>query len=316
MNIPLLLLLFNRPKTTEKLFEKLKIIKPIKIYINIDGPRKNNLKDKELCSNVEKIFNKINWDCKIFKKINNTNKGCRLSVSNGIDWFFENESEGIILEDDCIPSKEFFEFCKRMFYKFENNNKIKVISGSNFHSNKKFGDGDYYFSKYAHCWGWATWKRAWKENDDAMIFWEDLKKSEKWKKLHEDDYEKKYWTRIFDRVSKNEIDSWAYVWLCSVWNNDGITITPNTNLVNNIGFGPDATTTLKSKSNLEDGDFFEKISITKDPKDIYINKEADKIIFKTHFNGKYNFWPWRIMYFLKILIKDPITFWLKFKKKF
>ena len=315
MNTALLLLLFNRPETTHKLFQKLKIFKPKKIYINIDGPREKNLNDKKLCTEVEKITNDISWDCKVFKKINEKNKGCRSSVSEAINWFFQYENSGIILEDDCIPSSKFFEFCERMLKKFENNNQIKVVSGSNFHDNKKFGEGDYYFSKYAHCWGWATWKRAWLEYDDKMENWKEFKKSKNWEELHINFYERKYWTKIFDKVIKRKIDSWAYVWLYSVWYKNGITITPNFNMINNIGFGPDATHTFKSKNISIRQEILENSDIIKDPREIYVNRNADEIIFETHFNGKFNFWPWRIIYILKILIKDPITFWMKLKKK-
>ena len=77
MNIPVLILAFNRPEITNKLFQKLKILRPKKIYINIDGPREKNLNDKKLCTEVEKITSDISWDCKVFKKINEKNKGCR-----------------------------------------------------------------------------------------------------------------------------------------------------------------------------------------------------------------------------------------------
>ena len=210
-----------------------------------------------------------------------------------------------------------FLFCEKMLDKYENSNEIYVVSGSNFQKNIKIGNADYYFSKYAHCWGWATWRRAWISYDDSMKFWPKLKISNYWKKLHNTKLEKKYWLNIFNKVSNKKIDSWAYVWLASIWNSKGITITPNINLVKNIGFNKNATNTLFSSNYENDkltfNEFKEDI---KDPSEILVNTKADYLVFKNHFNGIYNFWPWRLIYILKILIKDPKTFYLRLRKFF
>jgi hypothetical protein len=112
-NIPVIVLLFNRPYETKKLFETLSKLKPQKLYINQDGPRKDFLKDLKMCKKVREIALNPDWDCDIFSNINESNQGCRKSVSSGLNWFFENEEFGIILEDDCIPSKSFFNFSKK-----------------------------------------------------------------------------------------------------------------------------------------------------------------------------------------------------------
>ena len=312
MNTPLLLLLFNRPKETNFLFDKLKQIKPKKIYINQDGPR--NKKDIDLCNQVRKIFHKRDWDCEIFENIKTKNLGCRNSVSEGINWFFQNEEKGIILEDDCLPSKSFFTFSEKMLKKYEYDNNIFLISGSNFQKNRIIGDGDYYFSKYAHCWGWSTWKRAWIKYDKNLNFWETWKKSKNWKNFHRNNFEKRYWTKIFNKVKDNKIDSWAYVWLASVWFNNGVTITPNCNLIQNIGFNVNATSTISSNKTYNIAKEEKMNSVIKDPANKSIDIQADELVFKNHFNGIYNFWPWRLIYIIKILIKDPRTFWLKFIK--
>jgi len=315
MRLPVLLLTFNRPNETEMMIKKLSFMKPTKLYISQDGPRKNHQLDEDLCSEVKKVFKTINWDCEVFYKINDNNLGCRETVSKAINWFFSNEEKGIILEDDCLPSNSFFLFCEKMLDKYENSTEVYVVSGSNFQNNNKIGNADYYFSKYAHCWGWATWKRAWLCYDNSMKFWEKLKKSKHWKNLHPSSLEKKYWERIFDDVKNNRIDSWAYVWLASIWNSKGVTITPNINLVINIGFNKDATNTLySSNTNFKKLTFQEFKNKISDPQEIKVNNFADNFVFQNHFNGKYNFWPWRAIYILKMLINDPKTFYLRVKK--
>ena len=316
MKTPLLILLFNRPEETSILFNKLKEIRPKRIYINQDGPRINNLNDKHLCEQVRKIVYEKKWDYEIIEKINIKNLGCRKSVSEGINWFFENEEKGIILEDDCIPSNSFFTFSEKMLKKYQNDNEVFLISGSNFQKNKIIGDGDYYFSKYAHCWGWSTWSRAWKKYDKDLKFWQKWKFSNNWKNLHKNRFERKYWTKIFNKVESDKIDSWAYVWLASVWYNKGLTITPNLNLIQNIGFNVNATSTVSSNTEYNIVKEKNMNSFIKDPSKKIVDIDADDFVFKNHFNGIYNFWPWRLLYIIKILLSQPGTFWLKLKKKF
>ena len=317
MNTPILILLFNRPKETKILIDRLRDIKPSKIYINQDGPRNHLSKDKILCQNVKDVIDNIDWNCEIKRKFNETNLGCRSSVSSGLNWFFENEQFGIVLEDDCIPSKSFFVFCDQMLKKYEKNNSVYSISGSNFQKGNIIGDGDYYFSKYAHCWGWATWRRAWNCNDDSMEFWKELKNNDTWHDIHDDMLEKKYWKKIFEKVISKKLDSWAYVWLASIWNKKGLNIIPNKNLVLNIGFNENATTTVSSsKIETKSLIFDEFDQDIKDPSIFSVYKEADYFVFQNHFNGKYNFWPWRLIYLLKIFINSPKTFWVRLKKYF
>ena len=102
-------------------------------------------------------------------------------MSSGIDWFFENVEQGIILEDDCLPSQSFFWFCKELLNKYKDNEKVMHIAGDNFQSDKKRGNGDYYFSVYNHCWGWATWKRSWGHFDVKMKTFPKFKKQNKLK---------------------------------------------------------------------------------------------------------------------------------------
>tara|TARA_B100000989_G_scaffold198747_1_gene150192 strand:- start:14130 stop:15095 length:966 start_codon:yes stop_codon:yes gene_type:complete len=314
METPVIILLFNRPLETNTLFEHLEKVKPKKIYINQDGPRDNNKEDILLCNEVEKIFSKPKWNCEIFINQNKNNKGCRESVSKGLNWFFEKEEKGIILEDDCIPAKSFFNFSEKMLEKYKNEKKIYTISGSNFQNNQIIGKADYYFSKYAHCWGWSTWRDAWKKYDTNMTFWNEWKQSSHWKNLHNNQLEQKYWQKIFDLVSKKKIDSWAYVWLASIWYKNGINIIPNKNLIVNIGFNKNATHTNINQNKHKKSTFSEFESKITDPIEIVISKEADKFVFKNHFKGKYNFYPWKLILYFKYFINDPIGFFNKVKK--
>lgn len=256
-NTPILFLIFNRPDTTTKVFAEIKKIKPKYLFIAADGPRENQKGEKEKCEEVRKIvLNNIDWDCEVKTLFREKKLGCKYAVSSAIDWFFKNKEQGIILEDDCLPDLSFFGFCEELLEKYKNNKKIMMISGNNFQFGIKRGDGDYYFSKYNHIWGWATWRRAWLKYDLKMLSYPNFKKDEKIKSIWSNKKIQNYWLYIFDEVYNNKIDTWDYQWTYAIWNNNGLCILPNINLVSNIGFGKEAihTKTYHKFSNIKTGE--------------------------------------------------------------
>ena len=309
--IPILFLCYNRPKITNKTLKRIISYKPNKIYISVDGP-KNDPKDRLKVTKVKNIINNLRKkNIKIIKKINLKNLGCKQSNLKAINWFFKNEKMGIIIEDDCLIEKDFLKFCKIMLEKYKYNKKIFCISGSNF-QHKKIQKESYYYSKYNHCWGWATWRDRWRFNNSEITFWPKFKNSEQWNKLHQDNIEKKFWNKIFDNVFKNNIDSWAYPWTLSVWKKKGITVTPTSNLVKNIGFGYESTHSvfLDKKLNYLNKSKLEKKFIY--PRKIEINHTADQFVFVNHFKGKNYIFPYRIIFLLQKLISNPIAVFQRF----
>lgn len=291
-NIPVLLLIYNRPEYTKKSIANLRKIKPKKIYIFCDGPK--NEKDKHLCSKTIDETQKINWKCTIKRKFLKKNLGCKDGVSLGISWFFKKNSKGIILEDDCIPNKSFFQFCEKMFHFYNNSKIVGCITGDNFLLNKfKFKDG-YYFSKYANCWGWATWKRSWNLYKKDINFWPNYKKSKSWKNNFLSNYERKYWNLIFDECYKDKLDSWAYSWTLCLWKNKLLTVTPSKNLVKNIGLSTSRKKlfTLSSPTYKTENLNIKKIKFNNNLK---IDQKADSFVFDKHFKGKIKIYFWNIL---------------------
>lgn len=247
-NTPILLLIFNRERSTMSVLEEVKKLKPSSIYIACDGAR--NKEEEEIVVRLrETVLSFIDWKCEIKTLFRNENLGCRESVSRSINWFFSEVEEGIILEDDCLPNQSFFKFCSKMLERYREDKSIWHISGCNFQEGIKRGDGSYYFSHYAHIWGWATWRDRWDSYDVYICEKSDDKFIENiflHKKVQ------KYWKKIFLLMKNREINTWDYQWLFTVWKNRGKSITPNVNLISNIGFGHDATHTkeISSQANL------------------------------------------------------------------
>jgi len=142
-DIPILFIIFKRPDTTSVVFEQIKKIKPKKLYIASDGPR--NESDIEKCLQTKKIVENIDWPCEIKRNYSEKNLGCGRRVSSAIDWIFEKEEQAIILEDDCLPNKDFFLYCKQMLETYKGNEKIMMISGTNYLQQWKDKDVDYFF---------------------------------------------------------------------------------------------------------------------------------------------------------------------------
>ena len=234
MKRPVLFLIFNRPDVTNQVFETIRLYKPNKLYIAADGPRKNNSSDIELCVETRNIVNNIDWDCEVKTLFRNENIGCKLNVSSGIDWFFENEEDGIILEDDVVPNIDFFTFCEYCLNKYAEDTRMMMITGTNFLSDPDF-DSTYFYSQHFSIWGWATWKRAWKYYDISMQKWNDPKVKLDIKYMFNGNYIWKHFKYTFDSLSTYYIDTWDIQWVFSCIINNGYCITPKVNLISNIG---------------------------------------------------------------------------------
>ena len=244
LNTAVLFLVFNRLDTTKQVFEAIRQAKPPRLYVAADGARANKEGEAEKVQAVrDYIMQKIDWECEVKTLFRDQNLGCKYAVSGAITWFFENEEHGIILEDDCLPSQSFFWYCEELLERYKDDLRVWHISGDNFQNDITRGNNSYYFSKFNHIWGWATWANRWQHYDVEMISYKHFKHNNLMKNLVSSSDEQSYWNNIFDAVSSGTIDTWDYQWTYTVWSNSGLSILPNDNLISNIGFGPGATHT-------------------------------------------------------------------------
>jgi len=240
---PVLLLLFNRPNLTRLVVEAISKLNPTLVYIACDGPRVGNSQDIDAVSQVRHIASAGFNDCQTYHLYQDTNLGCRRAVSLAVSWFFDNVEEGIILEDDCLPHPDFFRFCDTLLDRYRDSRKVWCITGDNFQDGRRRGRGSYYFSKYNHIWGWATWRDRWLSYDGALKFWPSWRDSSHFASMFLHQQECDYWRRIFDDTYSGKIDTWDYQWTACTWRSGGLTATPQVNLVTNIGHGSEGTHT-------------------------------------------------------------------------
>ena len=237
---PILFAAFNRPEPTKKVFAEIKKIKPKKLFITIDGPR--NDEEKKKVDEVKKIVSDIDWPCKVKTLFRDKNLGCK-SVVLAISWFFDQVEEGIIIEDDCLPTPDFFKFCSELLDKYKNDERIMHIAGYNFQRGWKRDEYSYYFSNYPYMWGWATWRRAWKKYDIHMKNYSLIKNKGYLSDIYPTKIEEKLIEYYLDfSHSKDPHNTrWDNQWIFSIISNNSLSIVPNYNLVQNIGFEKDST---------------------------------------------------------------------------
>lgn len=275
---PILFLIFNRPDTTEKVFEIIRKIKPQKLFVSADGPRPDKPGEKEKCVQTRKIIESVDWNCEVHRNFSDVNLGCKKGVVKGISWFFENVEEGIIIEDDCILDDSFFPFAEEMLERYKNDERVMHIGAANFQDGINRGNASYYFSKFCHVWGWATWRRAWKHYDVAIKNFGGFREKNLIANILPDKKMQNHWLKLFQTVYDNALDTWDFQWVYTVWEQKGMSIIPNVNLVSNIGFGEEATHTRDSSHILSEnksGSVAELIH----PDIVKINEEADKYTF-------------------------------------
>jgi hypothetical protein len=170
------------------------------------------------------------------------NLGCGRAVSEAIAWFFDQGKEGIILEDDCLPNDSFFPFCETLLECYREDDRIGTISGDFFYPESLQHHSPYIFSKYAQIWGWATWRRVWQCYDFGLAGTDD-----EWMKIiarhNPIDLEARYWFAVYRYLKRGIIDTWDYQVMLSCWKHDLVHIASTRNLVENLGYGADATRT-------------------------------------------------------------------------
>jgi hypothetical protein len=240
---PVLLLVFNRPDTTKLVFERIRQARPRRLFIAADGPRPGRENEATLCAAARAVTARVDWDCEVETLMRADNLGCKRAVASAIDWFFEQVSEGIILEDDTLPGAEFFPFCAWLLEHCRDDQRVMHIGGNNFQFGRRRGDGAYYYSIFTHVWGWATWRRAWRHYDPDLSELGEFKRSGRLESIFKDPESREFWLGMFEKTARGEIDTWDFQWILSIWNQGGLTVQPEANLVTNIGFGPDATHT-------------------------------------------------------------------------
>lgn len=288
LHTPILFTIFNRPETTFRVFEAIRAIRPPKLFIAADGPRSDHSEDTKLTQKVRTVADAVDWECEIKTRFLNENHGCRDAMSSAISWFFSQVEEGIILEDDCLPDPTFFRYCQEMLERYRHDERILNISGCNMQLGSHPVKESYYFSRYVHIWGWASWRRAWRHYDVDMSDYPKFRASGAPAALFPDCGERKRWLEILDLVYRKSphFNTWDFQWNYVGFKRNALAVTPNFNLVRNIGCTAESLHTAGNEfANVPSEEMpFPLVH----PEFLYPNREADRFTFRHDFANPFH----------------------------
>ncbi len=245
--LPVLITAFKRVDTTRQVFEALRKVHPPRLYFACDGWR--NEQEKAKCLEVRALASLVDWPCDLKTRFSPVNRGSKFGMAESLTWFFENEQEGIILEDDIVPAASFFPFCEELLERYRNDERVWAIIGNNLMTEWESRNKDsYWFSAhgYGAYWGWASWRRSWQQFDLGMTKWPTVRDS---KVLNEGYYlnsgEREEGNNIFESCWNERIPTaWDYQFDFAKVIARGANIIPSVNLCRNIGFVGEGTHTV------------------------------------------------------------------------
>jgi len=248
LKTPVVLIIFNRPSQTSQVFEAIAKVKPKVLLVIGDGPREQVVGEAQSVAECRKILDRITWPCDVLTNFSEVNLGCRNRVSTGLNWVFSNVDEAIILEDDCVPSEDFFRFASDLLAKYKHDERVGTISGSSSSSDFETLSESYHFSSFPAIWGWATWSRVWNKYNASIPSWPEKRRDGLLNDVLQTRRAIEFWRGALDGVHSQRIDTWDYQLALLLWTEGYLSVIPNRNLISNIGFGPGATHTLDPSS--------------------------------------------------------------------
>jgi hypothetical protein len=222
--------------------EKIMEQRPRELYVAADGPREGREGDAGKCAHTRALLDAIPSSTVVHRLFREKNLGCRRAVSSGISWFFSEVEQGIILEDDTLPDPSFFDFCEAALQRYASEERVKIVSGHNPQVSTRSAS-DVVFSRYPEIWGWATWRRTWRDYEVELRDWPSAEVRKCMRVWLRSRHAETFWANYFDYI-KNGLDTWDVQLNYLLYRQRGLAAVARTNLVRNIGFFADATHTV------------------------------------------------------------------------
>lgn len=240
MKSAVLLIIYKREETTREVFKRIREAAPPRLYIAANAPNPQKADDDIKCQKARAITEQVDWDCSVKRLYRTKHLNAGESISSSISWFFQNETEGIILEDDILPHIDFFSYCDELLEKYRYDERIQLITGRNYLYEGYNSTYSYFMSSLFHIWGWASWRRVWEsyEFDTAKLSKENFINSLS-KRIPKASV--KRWSKIFDMMSSHKNDTWDYQLYFNQILHNRYSVVSYVNMIENIGVNKDST---------------------------------------------------------------------------
>lgn len=280
LQTPVLFIVFNRTDTASQVLDAIRKAAPTKLYVFADAPRKHVAGEAEKCQQARELVKQIDWDCEVKTLFLAENLGPKYAIGRAVNWMFETEEMGMVLEHDCLPHPDFFNFCESMLMRYHNNERIMHITGNNYLFGQVSVPHSYYFSNLSNpTWGWATWKRAWKHYDADLKVYDAFASSGGFERIFKNKRVRNYFKKVYADLQAGLTKTWDYQWSLQLWHLQGLCITPAVNLVSNIGFGDGAMHTFDPQNQFANIPG-KPLSIRLHPQNIEAYELADRFVWE------------------------------------
>jgi hypothetical protein len=247
---PVALFFFNRPRHLERVFARVREVKPAHLMLVCDGPRRDVAGEADAVQACRDVVERIDWPCEVTRLYAEENMGCRDRIASGIRATFDRYESAIFLEDDCLPKPSFFGYCDELLQRYEADDAVAFISGTRFiRLPKPIDDASYQFCRMPLVWGWASWRSAWEGYDALMPSWPNHEQAIRHKLMHATrSLDESIALRVtnsvvsaFTNCYRQTLNTWDHPLAYHLMMQDRRCIIPRDNLVTNIGFGPLST---------------------------------------------------------------------------
>lgn len=239
---PTLLLAFNRPEFTQRVVERLLSIGSGVLYAHVDGPRPGVETDPSAIDLVIEQLTRLDSDYDLSIRLSERNLGCAWGPVHGINWFFGSEHSGVVLEDDLLPSPDFFSGMRLGLACYEDDESIYSIQGYS-HLPSAYS-ARFRLSRFSGSWGWASWASRWKQFEGSPSYW--LRHFPLGYALrHFGPVTTLFWIRRLLMLVQSEhegnLSVWDYQWLWTHWRDRALAAVVPVNLIENLGLDLTAT---------------------------------------------------------------------------
>jgi len=242
MITPIILFVYNRPFHTKLVIDALlknELANRTPLIIYSDGAKREY--HVEAVRNVREIIHKIKGFANIEIIERKINIGLADSIISGVDEVLNKYDQTIVLEDDLITSPFFLQYMNDALRLYSDREKVASVHGYCYPVQRQMPDT--FFLKGADCWGWGTWKRAWKTYErNPFVLLSQLSNNNLIKKFDYNGTVNNF--KMLRKQAAGKIDSWAIRWHASCFLKNMFTLYPGKSLIRNIGNDQTGTHTL------------------------------------------------------------------------
>jgi len=161
-----------------------------------------------------------------------SNLGLVASITGGVQEILDAHGRIIVLEDDLITAPGFLRYMNQSLEAYAEHERVMQVTGYMYPVEPP---KEACFLPTISCWGWGTWRRAWKAYDSTVSGRSLIQTDAAVRRKFDLDGAYDY-SGLLERHLRGDASSWGVVWYLSVFARGGVVLHPPRSLVSNEGF--------------------------------------------------------------------------------